>query len=98
MNKPLILATYLTYPLLTPIPTHEETATLTKHEHDIRFVKAEEWRAKLTFADGKTPIAPDGKNINLEEEIANWDKDGSLKKNVAPYYPQYYHKTDKVHT
>ncbi len=64
--------------------------------YDIRFVNAEKWRSQLTFADGKTPIAPDGRVINLDEEIAQWDKDGTLRRNVAPYYPQYYHKTDKV--
>lgn len=63
-----------------------------------RFVKAEQWRKQLTFADGKTPINPDGHTINLDEELANWDKDSSLKAKIAPYYPQYYHKTDKVGT
>ncbi|RYP81766.1 hypothetical protein DL770_005823 [Monosporascus sp. CRB-9-2] len=59
------------------------------------FVNAEKWRAELTFADGKTPIMPYGQKINLDEELADWDKDRSLRTKVAPYYPQYYHKTDK---
>lgn len=82
-----------------PPPFHLPTrAANPKFKKNTRFIKAEQWRAKLTFADNKTLIAPEGRPMNLDEELADWDKDGELRKKVAPYYPQYYHKTDKVRT
>lgn len=34
------------------------------------------------------------KETKLDEELPNWDY--PEKKEVFKYYPQYYHKTDKV--
>lgn len=59
-----------------------------------RFVDTEKWRKTILYAG--QPLKIDGQTIELDEEIGKWDKDGSFKKKVSKWYPQYYHKTDKV--
>ncbi|KAI0382430.1 CRAL-TRIO domain-containing protein [Hypomontagnella monticulosa] len=57
------------------------------------FVDCEKWRKTMLYAG--QPLKIDGRTIDLDEEIGEWDKDGSFKKKISKWYPQYYHKTDK---
>ncbi|KAH9904465.1 CRAL-TRIO domain-containing protein [Xylariomycetidae sp. FL2044] len=70
------------------------------------FTDCEKWRQAMTTIDSKTgqprPLQPDDKDpkpnapaLNLDELVATWDKDKSLKKTLSDFYPQFYHKTDK---
>ncbi|KAI4864049.1 CRAL-TRIO domain-containing protein [Hypoxylon rubiginosum] len=57
------------------------------------FVDCEKWRKTILYAG--QPLKIDGRTIDLDEEISEWDQDGSFKRKVSKWYPQYYHKTDK---
>ena len=51
-----------------------------------RFVDTETWRKQVPNVD----LSP----ANLDELVASWD--WPEKDAISKYYPQYYHKTDKV--
>ncbi|KAJ3572048.1 hypothetical protein NPX13_g5183 [Xylaria arbuscula] len=73
-------------------------------------VESQKWRSAMTIVEQEGPESgkprllslkddpmnnPPDEPLKLNDAVRTWDKDGTFKRGLAQYYPQFYHKTDK---